>query len=203
MVALQRCPSADVRRREIVSAAASLFSRRGFAGTTSAALAKACGVSEGLIYKLFASKQSLYDAIIEHKLETWEDMKLEASASTPLEDVLTSLARHVFARVQEDPDFVRLMRYADLQESAFSQRFLEVRATSNLRSLGEHLSARIAAGELRSDIDPHLAGAAFLCQVWNYAIGVKVFGHVACFPPADDADVIRTFVAIFVRGVRR
>lgn len=194
--------SADLRKRKIVEAATALFARHGFAGTTSAALARACGVSEALIYKLFESKQGLHDAIIEHKLETWLPLEIDPGSGA-LEDVLTSLAEQVFARVAEDPDFVRLMSYADLQESAFVQRFAEARGVSCVQEIGDHLAKRVAAGELRADLDVYLVAGAFLGQVWHYATGIKVHGRGACYPTADDATAIRTMVAIFVRGLAK
>jgi AcrR family transcriptional regulator len=53
------------RRDAIVAAAIPLFARKGFAGTTTRAIAQAAGVSEALVFKHFANKTALYDAIIQ------------------------------------------------------------------------------------------------------------------------------------------
>jgi TetR/AcrR family transcriptional regulator, transcriptional repressor of aconitase len=53
------------RRRQIVQAAMPLFARKGFSGTTTKEIAEAAQVSEGLLFKYFASKTALYTAIIE------------------------------------------------------------------------------------------------------------------------------------------
>src|SRR6476660_5120755 len=53
------------RRRGIVEAAVPLFARKGFAGTTTREIAEAAGVSEALVFKHFATKTALYDAILE------------------------------------------------------------------------------------------------------------------------------------------
>ena len=57
-------PSA--RRDVIVTAAIPLFARKGFAGTTTREIAEAAGVSEALVFKHFATKTELYDAIFRH-----------------------------------------------------------------------------------------------------------------------------------------
>jgi AcrR family transcriptional regulator len=53
------------RRRQIVEAAMPLFARQGFSGTTTKQVAEAAKVSEGLLFKYFASKTALYAAIVE------------------------------------------------------------------------------------------------------------------------------------------
>jgi len=53
------------RRRQIVDAAMPLFARHGFSGTTTKQVAEAAGVSEGLLFKYFASKTALYAAIVD------------------------------------------------------------------------------------------------------------------------------------------
>lgn len=199
----RRLLSADDRRRKIVVAARRLFARDGFSGTTSAALAKACRVSEALIYKLFTSKRKLYAAIVEHTLETWGPLVVEGSPEADLEQVLVGLAEQIFDRVVEDPDFVRLMGYADLQaQRAFSERFMEARGTAAIESLRGHLTARARAGQLRLDVDTRVVAMAFLCQVWHYATGIKVFGHEKHHPAVPDHVAIRTMATVFARGLR-
>src|SRR5689334_19309607 len=57
-----RLASAE-RRQSIVHAAIPLFARKGFSGTTTREIAEAAGVSEALVFKYFASKTALYEAI--------------------------------------------------------------------------------------------------------------------------------------------
>jgi AcrR family transcriptional regulator len=52
------------RRESIIAAAIPVFARKGFAGTTTREIAEAVGVSEGLLFKYFASKTALYEAMI-------------------------------------------------------------------------------------------------------------------------------------------
>ncbi|MCG6537831.1 MAG: TetR/AcrR family transcriptional regulator [Syntrophales bacterium LBB04] len=53
------------RERAIMDAAMKTFSRKGFADTRMADIAKAAGLSYGLIYHYFENKEKLFDAIVE------------------------------------------------------------------------------------------------------------------------------------------
>ena len=56
--------NAEQRRVAIVEAAAPLFARHGFAGTTTRQIAAAAGVSEALMFQHFPSKAALYREIL-------------------------------------------------------------------------------------------------------------------------------------------
>ena len=56
----------DMRREAILAAARELFSRQGYHGTSIPEIARAAGVSVGLIYHTFASKEDILLAISEH-----------------------------------------------------------------------------------------------------------------------------------------
>ena len=54
-------------RQRILSAALGLFSRLGYHGTTTATIAKRAGVSSGLIFYYFRSKEALFEALIDER----------------------------------------------------------------------------------------------------------------------------------------
>src|SRR5438128_6336672 len=57
----------EERHLQILRVAMSLFSQRGFRGTTTKEIALAAGVSEAMVFRHFATKEELYSAIIDHK----------------------------------------------------------------------------------------------------------------------------------------
>jgi AcrR family transcriptional regulator len=65
----------------ISEAALELFAERGFKGASIAQIAKRAGVSKGLLYNYFDSKQALLHYIVLHSVETGEEM-LEEVLST-------------------------------------------------------------------------------------------------------------------------
>ena len=55
----------EKRREQILDSAVAVFGRKGFAGTTTRALAREAGVSEAMIFRFFPDKAALYHAIID------------------------------------------------------------------------------------------------------------------------------------------
>jgi len=72
---MSRLPAAK-RRAQLLDVAAELFSTRGYAGATTAQIAKEAGITEPIIYRHFKSKRDLFVALIERTgrqtLEQWE-----------------------------------------------------------------------------------------------------------------------------------
>ncbi|MEN0062298.1 MAG: helix-turn-helix domain-containing protein [Myxococcota bacterium] len=56
-------------RSQLLDAALELFAERGFSGTSMAALASRAGVSKGLAYHYFPSKQALVEAVVQQRIE--------------------------------------------------------------------------------------------------------------------------------------
>src|SRR5882672_3194610 len=67
---------APQRREQLIAVATKLFAKSGYDATTTAAIAKAAGVTEPILYRHFKSKQELFVAIVrsvsERTLEQWE-----------------------------------------------------------------------------------------------------------------------------------
>ncbi|HTK62389.1 MAG TPA: helix-turn-helix domain-containing protein [Pseudonocardia sp.] len=62
-------PSVEERRRQLVDAAREVFVEHGFAGARTRDIAGAAGTTETAMYRLFASKEQLFDAAICDPLE--------------------------------------------------------------------------------------------------------------------------------------
>ena len=59
--------SAEERRNQLLRIATGLFSDHGFENTTTKSIAAAAGVSEGIIFQHFATKEELYSGILNYK----------------------------------------------------------------------------------------------------------------------------------------
>ncbi|HLZ62189.1 MAG TPA: TetR/AcrR family transcriptional regulator [Ktedonosporobacter sp.] len=76
----------DVRREEITAAAGDLFSRKGFHGTSVPDIARAAGISTGLIYHIFANKEDILLACCEKTAALHLDLfKQGVDIADPLE----------------------------------------------------------------------------------------------------------------------
>src|SRR5690606_30083282 len=122
-----------------------------------------------------------YEAIIAQKLISFPPLVVEPDSPETLEEVLTRLAERIFAQVSLDPDFVRLLQYCELQESAVARLFQEARGPDALGALGGYLRSQGERGLLRCDLDPHLVAANFFCLTWQSAVSLKVFERDAVY----------------------
>ena len=103
----------STRRDLIVDAAIPLFARKGFAGTTTREIAEAAGVSEALVFKHFANKTALYDAIVAQYHETNPTFE-ELRTLPPSTQTLIGIVRfttHYFAALANDDDESSRCRY--------------------------------------------------------------------------------------------
>jgi len=94
--------SKDERRKQLLDVPAQLFSASSFSGVTTAALAKAAGVTEPVLYQHFDSKDKLYYEVLRdgcrRTLEEWR--QIAATADTALGGVI-QIARAQFRMMSE------------------------------------------------------------------------------------------------------
>jgi AcrR family transcriptional regulator len=92
----------DATRARLIDAALELFGRRGYASTPVDAVARAAGVSPGLLYHHFRGKSDLLHAIFEESMRdvdaTFADADRLPDPARRLAALLRSIAAHVKAR---------------------------------------------------------------------------------------------------------
>ncbi len=191
------------RRRQIIEAAAALFSRKGFRGTTTREVSEAAGVSEATVFKHFATKEDLYAAIIEAKSQTQQILTTAMRAVTDGDDaeVLRTLAREMIARTQTDPTLMRLLFFSALEGHALSDMFFRSRVQQLDSFLSRYIADRVAAGAFRP-IDPIQATWNFIGMIVYHLLLRELFGQK---PPAHLTmeRAVEEMVALFLHGVRR
>ncbi len=194
--------SGEERRRQIIEAAASLFSRRGFGGTTTREVAEAAGISEPTIFKHFATKEDLYAAIIEAKVTTEAILESAEPAARRGDDagVLRALAHALIKRTQEDPTLMRLMLFSALEGHALSDMFFQSRVARVDEFLCRYIGERVAAGAFRQ-VDPMQAAWNFIGMIAYHLLYREVFRQK---PPAylTMERIVDEMVGLFLRGVQ-
>lgn len=202
-MATQHRMNADDRRAAIVEAAVSLFSDRGFRGATTRELAAAVGVTEPVLYRHFATKQALYDAIIESRLRsrnTRPDDKLTALIEAQDDQgVFTRLGELILDWYLEDPRYVRLLLYSGLEGHQLSELFFARQVEVFYQHISKYLRARMNAGALRK-ADPTLAVQAFAGMLVHQGLSYVVFGKGSL--PARRKRVVAGVVKIFLEGLK-
>jgi len=148
-----RLPAID-RRRQLIEAAMDLFSRKGFAGTTTKEIALAAGVSEAIIFRHFATKRDLYTAIIEHNIHSAGARQALAGIEACMkrrddEGLFRAIAREVIAGHRKDARFERLMLHAGLEGHELATIYRSEFGLPIMASLKAYLERRQRSGALR------------------------------------------------------
>jgi AcrR family transcriptional regulator len=193
----------DERRRQIIDAAATLFSRKGFRGTTTREIAEAVGVSEATLFKHFATKEDLYGAIIEAKSHGRRVLDTAVDAAERGDDaaVLGTLAREMIERTQADPTLMRLTFFSALEGHALSEIMFRSRVQQLDDFLSRYLAKRIASGAFRP-VDPLQASWNFFGMVAYHVQRRELFGQKS--PPHLTTErAVEEMVDLFLRGIRR
>ena len=141
------------RREQIMDAALRVFAQKGFTRATNREIAREAGVTSGLIYHYFDSKDALLKTIIEQRspLQMVRDLSPQMLAMPP-EALLRLIVGQMLAIV-EDERFVQLLRVY-LPEAIYSPEVSSLGATSiqeATRLLEEYFTAKMESGELRQE----------------------------------------------------
>ncbi|MFC7737689.1 TetR/AcrR family transcriptional regulator [Roseomonas sp. GCM10028921] len=191
-----------VQRDRILSAARDVFAAEGFHVATMDAVARRAGCSKKTIYKLFASKEDLFFALLDRaKGEVCSvaiDRAKEPEAA--LVEFMEKVAGHIL-----DPSAIALTRMT-LAEYTHSPALLEaaerrgvgtarLSLEAYLEELGREGGHEILAAEDEARL---LIGAALGAFHHELLIGV-----VPAFPAVAVRERIRRAVRVYLRGTRR
>ena len=104
------------RQERLLGSALELFAERGYAGTSVKAIAGRAGVSQGLLYVHFESKQALLVALFKRGMQDVQST-LELDASATGVEQLGVLLRRTFALIRANRSFWRLFYTLRFQPS--------------------------------------------------------------------------------------
>ena len=188
----------------MIEAAMDLFSRKGFAGTTTKEIAHAAGVSEAIIFRHFATKRDLYTAIIEHNILSGEAKHALAGIQECMrqcddEGLFRLIAREMIEGHRKDPRFEKLMMHASLEGHELAAIYRREFGVPIFASLRAYLDRRKRAGALRH-IDSGTMILAISGMAHYYAMNVEnPGGDVLCL---KDDQVVEAFTRIVMDGIR-
>ena len=96
--------SAEERREEILEAALVEFAAHGLYGGSTEAIARAVGISQPYVFRLFGTKKELFTATIERCMRGTLEMMQSAAAGLKGEDALHAIGEAYGERLATDPD---------------------------------------------------------------------------------------------------
>jgi AcrR family transcriptional regulator len=136
----------DSGRQRLLEAAEELFATRGYAATTTRSISDHAGLSRGLLYYHFSSKEALFNALINERTPLGSiDGFLEEYPDDPRSALLAIGTRGSIILTQRGQVFRAILRGGPNEDEALS--LIQQRARPTLSRLGEYLVTTI--GEKR------------------------------------------------------
>lgn len=183
----------EERRAAIVQAAAPLFARQGFAGTTTAGIAATAGISTGSLFYYFHDKNAIFRAIFEDDIAATRDLfERLADIEAPLTSLLTIVGELAApARDELAPGLmVELIRRAG-EDAALMEAVAATEALvqDGVADLIERAGER---GLVDRELDPHEAAR------WIRTIVDGVYLNAASVPDVDPVPMLRRIVVRFL-----
>jgi AcrR family transcriptional regulator len=136
--------TAAERREEVLVAALEAFARGGLHGTSTEDIAKAAGISQPYLFRLFGTKKKLFVATVERCMADTLELFREAAGELRGEDALEAMGAAYAAMVTEDRTrlLAQLQAYAacddpdvrDAMRAGFGSLHLFVETVSGLDS---------------------------------------------------------------------
>jgi AcrR family transcriptional regulator len=122
--------SREERRKLILIRVRELFAHKGLHGATTRELAQAAGISEGLLFKIFPTKETLYHAMLalfsdDISEKTKRIMSLKPSTSTLVLIIHLLVSELISVRLTERDDFIRLYLRSLAGDGKFARHVLE------------------------------------------------------------------------------
>jgi len=194
---------AEKRRAQLLEIAVGLFSQRGFEGTTTKAIAAAAGVSEGIIFQHFATKEDLYSAILDYTakesgVEEWEEQLRGYAEREDDEALVRSMVERILQSDRKDPQFQRLMYQAVLSghplPKIMAQRILPLH-----QFLCGYITNRQRKG-IFLECDPNVAVHAIVSMPLYYGLAKGLFGMDLLKLP--ERKMAESFTRLILEGLR-
>lgn len=154
---MSRLPAAE-RREQLLDVAETLFAQQGYAGATTAQIAKAAGVTEPIIYRHFKSKRDLFVALIERTgrrtLALWQrDL---SDSDDPAQRLARILADNPMVSPEGRAGYKVLLQAIPEVDDALIAKAV----ADHMRGLHEFLTAEIKKAQ-----DAHRVTARFSAEV--------------------------------------
>ncbi|MEG1003321.1 TetR/AcrR family transcriptional regulator [Clostridium sp.] len=181
----------DIRRNEIIEVALDLFIRKGYAATKITDIAKGVGMSTGLLFHYFKSKENLYEELIKNALKGPNSI-MDDKGMDPL-IYFEVITKQLFRLIKERPSFSKyfvLINQAHYNESAPEC----VKRIINEFDIFKFTAEIIKKGQERDEIkegNPLALGIAFWCAINGIAEQISKNPHYPCPESEWIVDIIR------------
>jgi TetR/AcrR family transcriptional regulator len=197
--------AAEDRKLQILRVAVSLFSQKGFGGTTTKEIAQSAGVSEAMVFRHYATKDELYSAILDHKACSGDSMNPEAMVAEALKlkddrAVFQQLALGALEHHECDPEFQRLLLHSALEGHELAEMFFEKFIRRVYELLGGYITERQRDGAM-TQVDPAIVVRAFIGMVIHHSLNNNLWDPQRRLLNISNEEAAKQFADILLNGI--
>lgn len=195
----------EERRLQILRVAVRLFSQHGFRGATTKVIAQAAGISEAMVFRHFATKEELFAAILDHKAcaeGLGDPCELVADAVRRKDDraVFEILAYTALKQHEHDPEFMRLLLHAALEEHQLTQMFWDTYMVRIYEFLGSYIEERQRDGAFR-EVEPRVVVRALIGMVMHHSLNNNLWDPSRRLLNISNERAAHEFTEILLKGI--
>jgi AcrR family transcriptional regulator len=193
------------RHLQILRVAMSLFSQRGFRGTTTKEIAQAAGVSEAMVFRHFATKEELYSAILDQKAcsEGMKDPRDQFAEAIERKDdraLFEELANAILQHHEDDAEFLLLLNYAALEGHQLAEMFWDRTVLPFYQFLTAYIRERQCDGAIR-EIDPAVVVRAFIGMIMHHSLNNTLWDKTRRVVNIGNECAAKVFTDILLNGI--
>jgi len=187
--------------RALLEAAEEIFAEQGFAGATTAAIARRAGVPKANLHYYFVTKEGLYRAVVERVLTAWLAAAASFDASDDPREALSAYIGAKMDLARAMPLSSRLWSAEIMRGAPIIQDFLDTTLTDWVAAREKAVKRWVAAGKLKP-IDAKVLFYMIWATTQQYANAAHEMTTLNGGRPLDDtaferakAQVIDTIVS--------
>lgn len=163
----------DERREQILSAALKVFARKGFAATKISDIVSQGGMSHGLVYHYFRSKEEIFFDLLKMAISTsiQSITQVEALAMAPLEKI-RMIAKYILSGIESYEDsayYFLIVQHASVMEVPNEMQELISSSSVSVQSLTRIVQQGQKTGEIRQG-DPLAMTITFFAAIQGLAV---------------------------------
>jgi TetR/AcrR family acrAB operon transcriptional repressor len=147
----------ETREQRILDAAAALIMRQGYDKTTMSDVADEVGVSRGIVYLHFDTKEALFEALIQREVLQYAQTWLERIETDPRGGTIGGIYRAVLYAINSRPLMSAIMKRDRRVVGNYLRKPGNMFESMQSKAINiDFLKALQAAGAVRQDVDPRL-----------------------------------------------
>ena len=195
---VRRPPRAETRRA-LLDAAARVFARQGLHGASVEAVSEEAGFSRGALYSNFKSKEDLFLALYEERIDRRrrELREVMQRAGDPAEGIAPASANVMQSLDREREWFLLYFEFVlhAARDAEFADRFERLRE-QGLAELADGIAAGLEKAELESTLEP--ADLALALKALSYGLALERLVNEEAVP----GELLGRVMELIFRGIR-